>query len=55
MTGLLRANRHLVVALRDALLEREELVAREISEVLADAEARSTAVLDLTEVSRSEV
>ncbi|MFH1103447.1 MAG: AAA family ATPase [Actinomycetota bacterium] len=55
VAGLLRANRHLVVALRDALLEREELVAREISEVLTEAEGRSTAVLDLTEVTRSEV
>jgi cell division protease FtsH len=46
VTELLRANRHLVVALRDALLEREELVAREIEDVLAEAGA---SVLDLTD------
>ncbi|OFW67156.1 MAG: hypothetical protein A2Z12_03775 [Actinobacteria bacterium RBG_16_68_21] len=48
VTDLLRANRHLVVALRDALLAKDELVAREISEVLAEAEGRSDAVFDLT-------
>jgi ATP-dependent Zn protease len=32
--GLLGANRHLVVALRDALLERHELVGHEITDVL---------------------
>jgi hypothetical protein len=47
VTELLRANRHLVVALRDALLDREELVAREIAEVLAEAEARESGVIDL--------
>jgi len=35
---LLRTHRHLVEALRDALLEREELVGEEIVEVLRDAE-----------------
>jgi cell division protease FtsH len=35
---LLRTNRHLLVALRDALLEREELVGEEILEVIAAAE-----------------
>ena len=35
---LLDANRHLVVALRDALLEREELVGDEIIEVLQQAQ-----------------
>lgn len=34
---LLEANRHLVEALRDALLERHELIGREITEVLAGA------------------
>ena len=34
--GLLDANRHLVEALRDALLERHELVGREITNVLED-------------------
>ncbi len=36
---LLDANRHLVGALRDALLERDELVGDEILDVLRDAEA----------------
>jgi ATP-dependent Zn protease len=35
--GLLADNRHLVEALRDALLERHELVGREITDVLAAA------------------
>jgi ATP-dependent Zn protease len=34
---LLTANQHIVVALRDALLERHELVGREIREVIASA------------------
>jgi ATP-dependent Zn protease len=34
---LLSANQHIVVALRDALLERHELVGREIAEVIATA------------------
>jgi ATP-dependent Zn protease len=47
---LLAAHQHLVVALRDALLEREELVGDEILEVLRDAEARDRlGVVDLTE------
>ena len=50
VTALLRDNRHLIEALRDALLERDELVSREIVEVLEDAKTRSGAVLDLTEV-----
>ncbi|HEY5652597.1 MAG TPA: ATPase, partial [Acidimicrobiia bacterium] len=49
VTELLRANRHLVVALRDALLAKDELVAREISEVLSDAVRQGDAILDLTE------
>jgi ATP-dependent Zn protease len=32
--GLLAANRHLVAALRDALLERHELIGSEITDVL---------------------
>ena len=42
--GLLDQNRDLVMALRDALLEREELVGDEITEVLhrAEAEREST-------------
>jgi len=46
--ALLEANRHLVEALRDALLEREELVGPEITDVLEQAAARPR-VLDLTE------
>ncbi len=45
--GLLEANQHLVEALRDALVERHELIGREITEVL-DA-ARDDRVIDLTE------
>ena len=37
--SLLAANRHLVEALRDALLERHELIGREIGQVLEQAEA----------------
>ncbi len=44
--GLLETNRHLVEALRDALLDREELVGDEILDVLRDAEDAAT-VIDL--------
>ena len=44
VTRMIRANRHLVEALRDALLDREELVGDEITEVIMSAEAD---VLDL--------
>jgi ATP-dependent Zn protease len=44
---LLEENRHLVEALRDALLERHELVGSEITDVLEAAAARP-AVIDLT-------
>ena len=37
---LLDENRHLVIALRDELLEREELVGDEIIDVLHEAEKR---------------
>jgi cell division protease FtsH len=46
--ALLQENRHLVEALRDALLEREELIGSEITDVLEAAAARG-AVIDLTE------
>jgi cell division protease FtsH len=46
--ALLTANRHLVEALRDALLEREELVGPEITDVLEAAAASARAVIDLT-------
>jgi ATP-dependent Zn protease len=41
---LLETNRHLVEALRDALLERDELVGEEILDVLRDAEDAHTVV-----------
>ncbi|MDP8959513.1 MAG: AAA family ATPase [Actinomycetota bacterium] len=55
VTHLLGANRHLVEALRAALLEREELVDDEILEVLrrAQAEARPGVVVDLREMEPS--
>jgi cell division protease FtsH len=37
--GLLEANQHLVAALRDALLERHELIGREITDILEAASA----------------
>jgi len=47
--GLLGTHRHLVAALRDALLERRELVGSQITDVLqAAAPAGPDAVLDLT-------
>jgi ATP-dependent Zn protease len=49
VTTLLRDNRPLIEALRDALLDRDELVAREITGVLEDAKERSGALLDLTD------
>ena len=39
MRGLLDTNQHLVAALRDALLERHELIGREITDVLEQAAA----------------
>jgi cell division protease FtsH len=48
--ALLEANRHLIEALRDALLEREELVGHEITDVLEGAAAaHGPVVVDLTE------
>ena len=51
--GILDANAHLVAALRDALLEREELIGPEITEILerAHAEVGAEPVIDLREVS----
>jgi hypothetical protein len=49
---LLDDHRHLVIALRDELLERSELVGDEIVDVLREAEARrslSTAAGELVE------
>jgi ATP-dependent Zn protease len=48
VTALLRDNRHLIAALRDALLVREELVTREIARVLEDAEAVRRPMVDVT-------
>ena len=45
--SLLQTNQHLVEALRDALLEREELVGHEITDVL-EAAAAAPRVVDLT-------
>lgn len=39
VVGLLSANRHLVEALRDALLERHELIGSQITDVLSQAQA----------------
>jgi cell division protease FtsH len=44
---LLGSNRHLVMALRDALLAREELVGSEITDVLEAAAAGQPTVIDL--------
>jgi len=41
-SALLDQNRHLVIALRDELLLREELVGDEITDVLREAAARHT-------------
>ncbi len=41
--SLLTVNRHLVEALRDALLERHELIGREIEQVLQDAQDKHRA------------
>ena len=46
--ALVGSHRHLVEALRDALLEREELVGTEITDVL-EAAAAAPRVVDLTD------
>ncbi|HVF06213.1 MAG TPA: AAA family ATPase [Frankiaceae bacterium] len=51
---LLTENKHLVEALRDALLERSELIGHEITDVLEAAQAKPR-VIDLTEPARTEV
>ena len=50
--SLLERHRHLVEALRDALLEREELVGHEITDVL-EAAAAAPRVVDLTSEERA--
>ena len=49
--GLLASNQHLVAALRDALLDRHELIGKEITDVLKAAQAAGDApdVIDLRE------
>jgi cell division protease FtsH len=47
--ALLDSNRHLVEALRDALLEKDELIGHEITDVLEAARDRQAAVIDLRE------
>jgi cell division protease FtsH len=44
--ALLSENRHLVEALRDALLERHELIGREITDILIEA-SRANGSIDL--------
>jgi ATP-dependent Zn protease len=49
-SALLHENRHLVEALRDALIDRHELIGREITDILEEAEARHREdVVDLRE------
>ena len=43
-TALLEENRHLIEALRDALLERHELIGHEITDILEAAQAAHEAV-----------
>jgi len=50
VTALLRDNRHLIEALRDELLEKDELVEREIVDLLDKARERHGATVDLTKV-----
>ena len=45
--ALLDDNRHLVMALRDALMERHELIGREITDVLSLAHADQMRVTEL--------
>ena len=49
VAALLRDNRHLIETLRDALLERDELVDREILDVIEGAVVAKGALLDITE------
>jgi hypothetical protein len=51
--GKLEQNQHLIAALRDALLDRAELVGHEITDVLTAAQAAGPrpAVIDLREPS----
>jgi hypothetical protein len=49
--GLLSRNMHLVTALRDALIERDELIGHEITDVLESAQAAEAGqVIDLRDV-----
>jgi ATP-dependent Zn protease len=55
--GLLESNQHLVAALRDALLERHELIGREITDVLEAAAAAGpdAATIDLRDGGRARI
>jgi cell division protease FtsH len=53
-TGLLNQHRHLVEALRDALIERHELIGHEITDVL-EAAASAARVIDLRPEVRREI
>jgi ATP-dependent Zn protease len=50
---LLDRNRHLVEALRDALLDRDELIGHEITDVLEAARERAAKVIDLRPADRA--
>ncbi|MGN6522962.1 MAG: hypothetical protein ACTHMZ_07165, partial [Actinomycetes bacterium] len=50
---LLGSHRHLVAALRDALVERHELLGEEITAVLEQAAAEADTVVDLRDPARS--
>jgi ATP-dependent Zn protease len=54
--GLMESNQHLVTALRDALLDRHELIGREITDVLESARAAGPVgpVIDLRTDARTE-
>ena len=45
--GKLEANQHIIMALRDALIDRNELIGREIHEVIESAGPAGPAVIDL--------
>ncbi|HET7901744.1 MAG TPA: hypothetical protein VFL59_11200, partial [Candidatus Nanopelagicales bacterium] len=48
--ALLDENRHLVEALRDALIERHELIGRQITDILEEASGRAIDLRDRSSV-----
>ena len=48
VTRLLAENRHIIEALRDALLDRDELIGQEIIDVIQRAELRALGMLDVS-------